>query len=347
MKLDMAGRASAAVRSAAFIGCKHVGHLPGVNLATTTLDLGDRIIPADVYRPRRSARPRSTVVLVHGSTGHGHRDPRIIELARLMTLFDSTIVVPLYEEIAAFHVSPGCSTRVENTLSAMLRRPSLLPDHGRIAVFATSFSCIYGLAAAGRPSVADRIGALCLIGGVYTIDPPLRALEREDESTFGSDLVLFNYLEASIGPAPELKRAFQTALADNSFRREEPELPAVLASLSPESRGLFSRLRRDVDLRRSHGQRMRPALLELEQQAGDLASLRARVTLMHGAGDTLVPASETDKLRARLAGAGVAVHCEISPLIAHMEAIRLRPGMAAAAARLISSFARFFHEASL
>jgi dienelactone hydrolase len=59
-------------------------------------------LTADLYRPRRA---RGALLLVHGLSPAGGRQPDLVRLARLLARHDQVVLVPTFEGLAAFRLS--------------------------------------------------------------------------------------------------------------------------------------------------------------------------------------------------------------------------------------------------
>lgn len=338
------GARGSRLRAAAFLLGKYFGRAPRAEAREILLDLDGRRVPADVYRPAGARATAGTILCVHGMTALAHRDPRIIEVCRLLTISGCAIVAPRYDELAAFSTDRVTIERIEQTVAALVHDPDLAPPGGRVGVLSTSLSAGYCLIAARRPRTAGLVRALCLIGGIYSAEGIERLLLEQDENFFARDVVLLNFLHLATGARPGLERALRTALEDNSYARATPELPRVLEALPAEDRELFSRVRNDRELRRSYRERIRPALGEATAEVFDVETLRAPAVLVHGERDPVAPPSESRRLFEALERKGAEASLTVTPLLGHMEAVRLGPGLVPAMARLVGSFARFFRE---
>jgi pimeloyl-ACP methyl ester carboxylesterase len=331
------------LRAAAFALGKYFGRVPRTEAREIQLDLDGRRVPADVYRRVGARATAGTILFVHGATVYAHRDPRIVDVCRHLTVSGCAIVAPRYDELAAFSMDRSTIERIEQTIASIVRHPDLAPPGDRVGVFSTSISAGYCLVAARRPRTAPLVGALCLMGGLYSPDG-LERLFLADEHPFARDLVLLNFLHLATGARPGVERALRAALEDDSFSRTMPELPRVLETLEAEDRALFARVRTDRELRLSSLEQIRPALAELMAEASELGTLTAPVVLVHGENDPIAPPSESRRLFEALERSGADARLDVTPLLGHMETVRLGPELVPAIARLVGSFARFFRE---
>jgi len=344
---DLLSQVSSYLRAAAFIVCAHLGLRLPLQTESTTLEIGGRSLGADVYRPSPALARQGTIVVVHGMTAHAQRDERIVGLCERLTLAGCVVVAPGYPEIAAFSTDAGIVDLLEQSLLAILADSSLVQPEGRLAVFSASFSALYVLMAACRPSLDGRTSSLCLIGGAYSAEAFATCLRQQDDNHFPRQVLLLNYLEHALGPHPHTVRALRAALEDNSFGRACPEFPQVFDELPEDERELYLRLREDQPFRKSVADRFIHKVEEIfDAHLVRFDALESSVVLLHGAEDEVLPASESARIYARLRQAKVGAWLEITPLIAHTTALRLTPALLPAVARLTSAFARFFRDAA-
>jgi len=90
--------------------------------------VGGRRLDADLYWP---SRPRSAILLVHGLSRAGRRQPELVRLARLLARQHELVLVPAFEGLAAFRLS---GREVEEVRSA-LRYLTRLSDSVSVAGF--------------------------------------------------------------------------------------------------------------------------------------------------------------------------------------------------------------------
>jgi hypothetical protein len=75
--------------------------LPGADIVREEVQIpfAGRMVAADLYR---SARPRGTILLVHGLSAAGRRQPDLARLARLLARQGPLALVPQFDSLAAF-----------------------------------------------------------------------------------------------------------------------------------------------------------------------------------------------------------------------------------------------------
>lgn len=282
-------------------------------------------------------------------TVRGHRDQRIINLARALVEVGFTCLAPHFPAISNQEIHPGTWQDCGDLLHAVLRDRDLCPD-GRIALLGPSFSGSVCLRAATLDGVREHVSSIVTIGAyanVRTIfDHFFRSTELDE---YGKLIALWNFAEYGTGKNKAVKDALKVAILDNGLRRtpDEEELPAVYNALKPKDRELFDRLRNDSAYRVELWEKkisVHPALQEwiaemecAEKLVGDMAP----VALVHGSEDDVIPPSESELLHARLNQLGVANRLCLTGLISHGDS-GLKASMIPEAFRLAATFGFFF-----
>jgi pimeloyl-ACP methyl ester carboxylesterase len=222
-------------------------------------------------------------------------------------------------------------TSSEDVIGAAAHALAIQAHRTSVGVMGLSFAGGLSLLAAADPRWAPDIAFVVAVGAHD--DLPRVAhfffddkIARPDGSTFeiaahdyGAMVLVYGNIEKFF-PAPDLPQARE---AIKQWLWEDPVAARKAEEgMSPESKDklekLFTRKRDDL----------RPELLELVRQSepamqsvsphGHLSGLRVPIFLLHGAGDTVIPASETLWL-ASDAPSGCVRDVLISPAVVHVE----------------------------
>ena len=299
--------------------------------------------PADAYEPLE-ARPHGTIMLIHGMTLRGQRDPRLQSLCRALAGSGYITISPNFADVAALEVRCETIQDVIETAREVCEDKRLCPT-GRLSLFAPSFSGGMALIAAAHPTLAARVNSVCTIGTLGHIDSTLQhLLGRENIDYYGMNIMFKNFLRYSVGDKRELIKAFDLAARDGSHEPETLQLPAHLETMTREDRELFERLRNEPALRLEHLERILPKMTDVIDAFSivtQIDGMRAAVTLIHGEGDLVIPPSESRFLHERFTELGVTSRLEITPLVSHGHT-NFSLSMIPKAIRLLSAFAHFF-----
>jgi pimeloyl-ACP methyl ester carboxylesterase len=251
-----------------------------------------------LYVPMEVKNPGG-IVLLHGVHHLGIEDPRMWNLARALASAGVLVMTPELQDLADYRVTARTidvigesavvlSTRLEKT----------------VGVIGLSFAGGLALLTAARPDYAGRIGFVVAIGAHDDMGRVARSfaanvITRPDGSDapfrahdYGVLILAYSHLEDFFSPRdiPVAREALRQWLW------EQPEAMKTAARLSPQGQKKLDLLLHHRDLVRQ------PLLEEIELHKGEMAAvsphgrlteLHTAVFLLHGAGDTIIPPSET------------------------------------------------------
>jgi dienelactone hydrolase len=251
-----------------------------------------------LYVPQGVKNPGG-VVLLHGVHHLGIEDPRLWNLARALAGAGVLVMTPELQDLADYRVTARTIDVIGD--SAMVLSTRMQREVGLIGL---SFAGGLSLLTAAKPEYAPKIGFVLAIGAHDDMGRVARffaanVIARPDgtEATltaheYGVLVLAYAHLEDFFSPrdVPVAREALREWLW------EKPDAMKAAAALSPAGQKEFDELLHHRDL-------LRNALLqeitlhknEMEAVSphGHMAALHAPVYLLHGAGDTVIPASET------------------------------------------------------
>jgi len=312
------------------------------------------LVPTQTYRLGRKAR--RTTILVPGVHMDGIREERLVGLARELAASGMQVLTVAPPDLTQYRVTTKTVDELEDVIAWAAARPDLAPD-GKVGVTAFSFSGGLALVAAGRASVKDKVAFAFSFGGhgdllrvlgylcgddvaLHPSSEEMQALVTGGQHThipkphdYGAVVALLNLADRVVPPeqVQPLQQAITMFLRASSIDRLDPTAAAKVFAQArdlglkmPEpSRTLMGQVNdRDVA---ALGRTIRPLLADLGLPA-DLSIERspiptAPVFLLHGADDSVVPASEMVSLVRMLKGKTF-VRAFASRLITHAEVNR-------------------------
>ena len=279
-----------------------------------------------IYAPVGVSDPPG-LILLHGVHRLGIDEPRLQRFARAIAAAGVEVLTPEIREIADYRVDP----RSIDTIGAAAASLRARLGHGRVGVMGMSFAGGLSLHAAASPRFEKDIGFVVAIGAHDDLGRVIRffatdSIVQPDGATvhlkaheYGALVMIYGNAERFFPPADV--DAARDALRFRLW--EQPEAARERAkALGPASRALVEALfegRLDA---------VRPALLAALDQGGDtllrvsphghLASIHVPVFLLHGQGDTVIPAAETLWLASEVPPAELRAAL-VSPAIVHVE----------------------------
>jgi pimeloyl-ACP methyl ester carboxylesterase len=275
------------------------------------------------YTPRDIRNPGG-VVLLHGVHHLGIEDPRIGNLARALAGAGVLVMTPELQDLADYRVTAKTIDVIGDSVIVLSTRMNRT-----VGVIGLSFAGGLSLLAANRTEFRDRIGFVVAIGAhddmgrvarffaANVISKPDGVETPFHAHEYGALVLAYSHLEDffSTQDAPVAREALRQWLW------EQPDAMKTAANLSPNGQ-------QELDLLLHHRDQLRIPLLDevtLHKDEMDAVSphdhlmqLHTPVFLLHGAGDTIIPSSETlwlakdvpqNELRAAL----------ISPALSHVD----------------------------
>jgi pimeloyl-ACP methyl ester carboxylesterase len=304
---------------------------------------------AQLYKP--PGPTRRTTLLVPGVHKDGVREERLVGLARELASTGLSVLTVGPPDLMRYRLSPSSTDQLEDAIAWASAQPDLSPD-GRVEIIAFSFSGGLAVVAAGRAPVRHHVAAVLSFGGHSDLAHVLRYLcdgasapippdaaqlatggERihvPKPNDYGAVVALLN-LAPRMVPAEQvgdLQEAVTTFLRASSIERLAratalstfAQARQLGQALPEPSRTLMDYVNsRDVA---TLGRALLPMLSTVALPAALSPALSplptAPVFLLHGAGDSVVPATEMLDL-ARLLNGKTEVHAFASQLITHAE----------------------------
>lgn len=279
---------------------------PNVSDERITFLANGQPVAARVYRPVGVAHAPA-VVLVHGVNHFGIDDPRLERFARAVSSAGVTVMTPAIKELSDYHVA---ASSIDTVGAAVVDAQHRFGD-SKVGLMGMSFGGGISLLAAADPRFADRVSFVVAVGAHDDLGRVSRffvtdeiphvdgGAEHLKAHGYGMMVLVYSHVEdffpaADVDAARESLRLWIWEDRDGA-RKEE-------AKLSPESKAKLDKLFGDG------AAELRPEMMAVIARNtdsmvtvsphGHLAGLKANVYLLHGAGDTVVPASESEWLAA-------------------------------------------------
>lgn len=280
---------------------------------------------ADRYRSGDPSRGR--LILVHGFTEQGRRDPRLVEFAHSMARSGFEVIAP--EVPGLTDLSIGQDER--RVIADTVRHAS--DDGAPVALAAISFAVGPAMLAAMEDDTAEAVDIILAVGPYYDLVDVIRYASTGVDPDIDAD-------DASMRPRPEgrwiILLAQRHRLDDAGDRQllgeigerrlDNPQVPIddLAERLGADGRAMLDLVRNEdpaaVDeLVAALPAAIRDDLRALNLAERDLSPLRARLILIHGPEDRVIPISHSERLRqalpdgqAQLYRAGGLDHVDVS-----------------------------------
>jgi pimeloyl-ACP methyl ester carboxylesterase len=278
------------------------------------------------YVPRGVSDPPG-IVVCHGVHHLGIDEPRMMKFARAIASSGVVVLTPELRELADYSIEPKTVTTIGHAALDLRKRVK----RTGVGVLGLSFAGGLALLAAADPDYARAIDFVVAVGAHDDLERVARffvtdEIARPDGSPlhlhahdYGAVVLVHMYAQSFFSgrDVPGAREALRLWLWEKFEDAREAQ-----KKLSPEGQdelGLVFGHREDV---------LRPSIERvIEAHAGEmkrvsphdaLEGLRARVFLLHGEGDTVIPASETRWL-AHDAPPGSVASAVVSRAIVHVD----------------------------
>lgn len=272
-----------------------------------------------LYRPGDGAADAALVV-VPGVTPAGKDDRRFVAFARSLARTRFEVLVPEIANLRALKVGPGDAEPIADALRALTGDGRIDEEASRprkAGIVAISYAAGPAVLAALDPAARDRVAFLLLIGGYrditavvtyfttghYRAGPgaPWRRGTPQPRAKWA-------FLESNLSLIEDPADAEALgALAQRKTRRPEADIADLVAGLGPEGRSIIALLtNRDPDavpeLITGLPERIAADMRGIDLAAHDLSKLRAKLILVHGRDDPVIPYTESEALAAAATG---------------------------------------------
>ena len=302
-------------------------------------------VPARMYVPEGTSR--RTVLLVPGIHSMGIEEPRLTALADDLAGAGVKVMAMALPDLQAYRITPRATDVIEDAVTWMSQRPDLAPD-GRVGIIGISFAGGLSISAASRPSIRENVAFVLSFGGhgdLYRVmrylttgeAPQVPGLETHPPHDYGVAVILYGLADRGVVPMDQveaLRKGIETfLLASQLTLVNMDEANATFAKAREMAMTLPEPSRTYLNYVNDRAvAKLGPALVPFLQQlgVGDPAlspqlidhPASATLFLLHGSGDTVIPAAETVLFSEDLQRKGADVHVLLSELITHAEVNR-------------------------
>lgn len=303
-----------------------------VEITDASFDGPSGRVRARLYRPTDLANPPAMVV-IHGLHHLGIENPRLTNFAQAVSASGITVFTPELPGIADYQVAPSDIALIRASAEELGR----MQGGKKVGIAGLSFSGGLALMAANEAGPGSPIAYVLAVGAhddLYRVGQYLvfDTAPRPDGSTFslraheyGGLILIYEHLEDFFPEQdiPQVREVLRLLLYEDVEAAKakaagftgmtKTRLDRIFAHDRDFFRGLL-----DANLRKH-----KIALLAVSPH-GHLANVRVPVFLLHGAGDNVIPPSESEWLARELPP--LTVHeLLISPAISHVD-MNTQPG---------------------
>ena len=275
-----------------------------VSVRTLSISGQSRHYDADLYLPEDS--PEAGIVLLHGAAQTGKDDPRLIAFARQLAARRFAVLIPELPGPKQLRIRAEDAQDAVDAFHFLNGTPGL---EKRVGIGGISVSAGLAFLAALNPELRDEVAFIVSVGGYHNLPRTLEyaitgqflldgTWHHQTPNTYGKWLFVLSNLDAL------RYRTDQQALRSIAFRRmvsPGADISDLTSYLSAEGRAVLVYVTEDKRQRIAADYAALPTAMRQHIEALDLANkelqrLTARVLLVHGYDDTVIPYAESISL---------------------------------------------------
>ncbi len=279
-----------------------------------------------IYRPQGVADPPG-LVLVHGVHRLGSADPRLVRLAKAFAATGLVVLTPQVASLSDYRLAPEAITAIGAAAWSLRRELGGAP----VGVVGISFSGGLALVAATDPRFSSDIAFVVALGAHHDLERvsiffatdriqlPDGSTQHHESDQYGALVLIYAGVESFFEKPdqPGAREAIRLWLGE-----QWDAARALSQTLSPAAHArleaLFRHEREDVRERLVSEIHLHSDQLLKVSPRGKLGALRVPVFLVHGAGDKVIPTSETEWL-AREVPPRLLRRALITPVLSHAD----------------------------
>jgi pimeloyl-ACP methyl ester carboxylesterase len=276
---------------------------PAPERGTVSFAVEGRPYRGDLYRSEEGSL--AGLLLIPGAAEEGKDDPRLVALATTLARARFAVLVPDLASLRQLRVNPGNIREVTDTFAWLVSRPDLTPE-GRAGMVAFSYAAGPAVLAALEPEIRDRVRFILAVGGYYDLVQALTFFttgyfRKDDEwrhlqpNEYGK----WVFVLSNVGLLADSEdRQLLKAMAQRKMDDLAAPLDDLAERLGPEGRTVFAFItNRDPPRVRQLVSALPAGIREdieaLNPALRDLSLLKARLILIHGYDDDIIPYTQS------------------------------------------------------
>jgi hypothetical protein len=283
----------------------------------------------DLYLPGEGL-PEAGVVLVPGAVPEGKDHERLVELARTLARVRFAVLTPELSGYRELELRPDQVREVADAFRYLAEQEQLSPD-GRAGIGAFSFAVGPAVLAALEKDISDRVRFVFGVGGYHDLRLAIRyfttgyfeddgKLRHAEPSDYGR-LVFAKSVQGQLRDRED--RATLEAMVEAKMRDTTVDVSSFAGRLGPEGQSVYRLLTnadpdRALELISALPSETVATIDALTLADKDLGRLPARLILVHGKSDPLIPYSESVAL-ARAAGPSRSRVIVVNHVLSHVD----------------------------
>jgi len=235
------------------------------------------------------------ILIVQGMTVRGIDDPRLLKQSEILRQLGYLVYLPHYPEIQNLEIKSESIDFICNDIGQISKEN----QNKSIGIISVSFSGGLSIIAASKEIVREVVDSLFIVGTFAHFRTIFEYLLLEQNiDPYGFYIILKNFID--IIPQynlKELKEAFYIAAVDDGLKRNPPLLEEHFKKY-PAIKEDFYNIKYNIEIRKHILKKLLEStqILELCEKFDVLScikNLKARISLIHGSNDIVIPAKES------------------------------------------------------
>ena len=268
---------------------------------------GDLYLPAPLAGCEREPVPRcprAALVAVPGAVPRGKDDPRLVAFATTLARAGFAVLAPDIAGYRQLRIRPTDAEEIADAFDWISGQPQLAPE-GRAGLFAFSYAVGPTVLAALDEAVRDRVRFIVGVGGYHDLPRAMRFFttgwfehaghwQHLPPDDTGKLVLVYSSLDYVSAPDRNVLKRMVTLRSEN----RDADLAPLAEALDEAGRSVYA-LAVNTDPARFPDhyarlpQAMRDDIGQLDLAKQDLTALKARLLLVHGRNDNLIPWPES------------------------------------------------------
>jgi fermentation-respiration switch protein FrsA (DUF1100 family) len=260
---------------------------------------------SDTPSGRNPYCPRAAIVAVPGAVPLGKDDPRLVAFATTLARAGFAVLAPDLSGYRELRIRPADAQEIADAFTWIARRPELSPQ-GRAGMFAFSYSVGPALLAALQDDIREQVCFVVGVGGYHDLPRAMRFFttgwfehdgqwKRITPDDTGRMVLVYSSLDYL---ADDADREVFDRMVERRMRDPGADLSNLAAQLSEGAGAVYALAVNDDpakfdELFMRLPERMRADIGQLDLARRDLGPIKARLILVHGRSDNLIPWPES------------------------------------------------------
>ena len=268
-----------------------------------TYTIQEQQYQADLYISREL--PLASIVLIPGVAEQGKDDSRLVAFATTLARSRFLVLVPDMPNLRELKIRAEDSRTIIDAFTYLNSRPEF-PAQGQAGIGAFSYAVGPAVLAALHPEIREKVNFILSIGGYYDVEHVItffttgyfqndNGWQYLEPNEYGKWVFVFSNVERLSNPAD---REIFFKIAKRKLNKPNSSIDDLDKNLTDEANSILTLLQNQNHKHTSSlitemPSAIRDDLVELNLSNKNLTKLKARLILLHGTDDDIIPYTES------------------------------------------------------